>query len=146
MGASGRKSAHTATVFTTRYFDTSHNQVKENDDMYVTFKQPGTGKSRNLKVGFSWLFLLATPFYGIPQFAKGIWKHGIGVFAIGVFAVLSMGSPSSALVGLALIAAAAFYGINGNKIVAKTLLSKGWTMEGDDHTLHQARIRWGLEA
>ena len=112
--------------------------------MYVTLKEPGTGKSRNLKVGFSWFFLLATPFYGIPQFVKGIWKHGLGIAAIGVLAVITIESSLSSLIGVALIAAAIFYGINGNKLVAKTLLGRGWTMEGDDHAINQARIRWGL--
>lgn len=114
--------------------------------MYVTLKQPGTGKTRNLKVGFSWFFLLATPFYGIPQFVKGIWKHGIAVALIGVTAALTMGSSMTPLLGLLLIAAAIFYGINGNKIVAKTLLAQGWQFDGDEHSIHQARIRWGLSA
>jgi len=114
--------------------------------MYVTLKQPRTGKARNLKVGFSWLFLLATPFYGIPQFVKGIWKHGIAVALLGVVAVVTVGSPSAPLVGLALIGSAIYYGINGNKLVAKMLLANGWEFEGDDHSIHQARIRWGLEA
>lgn len=112
--------------------------------MYVTFTQPQTGKVRNLKVGFSWFFLLATPFYGIPQFVRGIWKHGVALAVVGVLAVLTMGSPASSLVGLLLIGAAIFYGINGNKIVAKTLLRQGWQLTGDDHAVNQARIRWGL--
>ncbi|KLE32402.1 hypothetical protein [Aurantiacibacter luteus] len=114
--------------------------------MYITFKQSSTGKTRNLKVGFSLSFLLATPFYGIPQFVKGIWKHGLAVAAIGILAVMTMGSPLSSLVGLGLLAAAVFYGINGNKIVAKALLAKGWTLEGNDHAVNQARIRWGIPA
>ena len=114
--------------------------------MYITLKQPSTGKTRNLKVGFSWFFLLATPFYGIPQFVKGIWKHGLAVATLGVLAVLTMGSSLTSLAGLLLIAAAVFYGINGNKIVAKTLLAQGWTLEGDDHAVNQAKIRWGIAA
>lgn len=112
--------------------------------MYVTLKEPTSGKVRNLKVGFSWFFLLATPFYGIPQFANGIWKHGLAVALIGMFAVAAMGSPASSLVGLMLIAAALFYGIKGNQIVAKSLLAKGWRFDSDEHSVSQARIRWGL--
>jgi hypothetical protein len=114
--------------------------------MYVTLKEPSTGKARNLKVGFSWFFLLATPFYGVPQFVTGIWKHGLAIALIGIFAVLTMGSPLSSLVGVLLIAAAIFYGIQGNQIVAKALLEKGWQFDGDEHSINQARIRWGLTA
>ncbi|ANU08693.1 hypothetical protein [Paraurantiacibacter namhicola] len=114
--------------------------------MYVTLNDPDTGKTRNIKVGFSWFFLLLTPFYGIPQFVKGIWKHGLVVAALGIFAVLTMGSSASSLVGVLLIAAAVFYGIKGNKIVAQSLLAKGWTFDGDEHSIHQARIRWELPA
>lgn len=114
--------------------------------MYVTLKQPGTGKLRNLKVGFSWFFLLATPFYGIPQFVKGIWKHGIAIASISIVAALTVGSSITPILGLLLIAAAIFYGINGNKIVAKTLLKQGWQFDGDEHSIHQARIRWSLPA
>ena len=112
--------------------------------MYVTLKHEESGKSRNLKLGFSWFFLLTTPFYGIPQFVMGIWKHGLAVAALGVLAVLTVGQSISSLIGLALIAAAIFYGIKGNHIVGKTLLSKGWEFDGDEHSQHQARIRWRL--
>lgn len=114
--------------------------------MYVTLKEPTTGKTKNLKVGFSWFFLLATPFYGLPQFVNGIWKHGLAVALIGLFAVATMGSAPSSLIGLILIAAAVFYGVKGNQIVAKNLLAKGWQFDSDEHSVNQARIRWGLTA
>ena len=114
--------------------------------MYVTLKDRASGKARNLKVGFSWFFLLATPFYGIPQFVNGIWKHGLAVALIGVFAVATMGSPATPFIGLILIAAAVFYGIKGNQIVAKSLLAEGWEFDCDEHSVNQARIRWGLSA
>ena len=81
--------------------------------MYVTLEHEESGKSRNLRLGFSWFFLFTTPFYGIPQFVMGIWKYGLAVAALGVLAVLTVGQSISSLIGLALIAAAIVYGIKG---------------------------------
>jgi hypothetical protein len=112
--------------------------------MHITLRQPGTGKTVGLKVGFSWYFLLLTPFYGLALFLKGLWGHGLLVFLLGIIAVSVQGSDLTPFAGLLLIAAAVFYSLQGNRLVARRLLIKGWTMEGSDEALALARAKWGL--
>lgn len=114
--------------------------------MHVTFRQPGTNKPVVLKVGFSWYFCLLTPFYGIAQFLKGLWGHGLAVLLIAAIGVASLGRGGSPLFGLVLIGLAIFYGFQGNKFVARRLAIKGWRMEGDDNAVALARSKWGLPA
>lgn len=114
--------------------------------MFVTLRQPGTGKLVSVKVGFSWFFLLLTPFYGLPQFIKGIWGHGCLVLFLYLVLVGLAAAGAAPLGGLILIGLAIFYGVQGNKLVARRLLIKGWTMEGDEHALAYAKAQWGLGA
>lgn len=112
--------------------------------MHISLRQPGTGKVVGLKVGFSWFFLLLTPFYGIPLFLKGLWEQGLIMLAIGLIGIAVQGTNAASFVGLILIAAAIFYEISGNKFVARRLLIRGWKPEGTDEALSYARSKWRL--
>lgn len=112
--------------------------------MYVTFKEPTTGKARSLKVGFSWFFLLTSVFYGIPQYIMGIWQHGLAMTGLGLMTAVVPDGPPTSLLGIVLIGAAIFYGVRGNAIVAKALLAKGWQVEGSEQALQMARLQWGV--
>lgn len=46
--------------------------------------------------------------------------------------------------GLIIIGAMIFYAVQGNKLLARKLLIKGWKMEGDEAALVHARSKWGL--
>lgn len=112
--------------------------------MHVTLRQPGTGKLVQVKVGFSWFFLFLTPFYGLALFIKGMIGRG---FVIALFALIAVGIDAlggTPVGGLILIAIGVTYGFRGNKLYARRLLIKGWSMEGDEQTLAYARSQWGL--
>lgn len=111
--------------------------------MYVTLRQPGTGKAVSLKAGNNWFFLLS-PIYGIPQFIKGLWGHGLLMILLGLLAMATTGSGASPIVGLLIVGAWFFYVTQGNKLVARNLLIKGWKAEGDEASLAFARAKWRL--
>lgn len=109
--------------------------------MYVTLRQPGTGKPVTLKVGFSWFFLLLSWIYGLGLFIKGLWGHGLLMFALCALTAIAGQGSAAPLFGIAIIGAMIFYGVQGNK-----LLIKGWKMEDDEAALAYARAKWGLSA
>lgn len=114
--------------------------------MYVTLRQPGTGKPVTLKVGFSWFFLLLSWIYGLGLFVKGLWGHGLLMFALCALTAIAGQGGAAPVFGIAIIGAMIFYGVQGNKLLARKLLIKGWKMEGDEAALAYARAKWGLSA
>jgi hypothetical protein len=111
--------------------------------MLVVFKHPLTGQLKTVKVGFNWLFLLTTPFYGVGLFIRGLVLHGLIAAGVALVTVL-LGPAMAPVSGAALIVTAIIYGAVGNKLLAHHLLSRGWTMEGDAQLLAFAKARWGI--
>jgi hypothetical protein len=112
--------------------------------MHVTLRQPGTGKPVQIKIGFSWFFLLLTPLYGLSLFIRGMIAQGFGMAALAVLSLAINAAGGAPFGGLLLIGIGVFYGFRGNGIYARRLLIKGWKMEGDEQAIALARSQWGL--
>ena len=102
--------------------------------MYQTLVNPLTNESRSIKSGFSWPLFLFTPFYGIPLFVRGLVWHGFAVALVALLAAAAIYSTASFVIGLLLLVAMFYYGINGNALTVARLLSKGWRFQSQPST------------
>lgn len=112
--------------------------------MQVMLTEPKTGQKKFLKVGFSWMLLFLAPLYGIGLFARGLHSHGAAIFILCILVVILAASPANSILGLLLIAIGIYYGVKGNELTAKKLMSKGWELPKDESAAEYARTRWSI--
>lgn len=117
----------------------------------VILKNPSSGETKKIKVGWSWPLFLFTPFYGIPLFVKGLYREGCAALAVTVVAnINSFISNKPNLVTLSLVTLAQlffmiYFGIKGNERAGKKLLDNGWVFAqpGSDQARF-AKLQWGI--
>ncbi|MFG1181856.1 hypothetical protein [Xanthobacter versatilis] len=115
-------------------------------------KNPRTGELKVLKVGFSWVLFLLSPFFGIPLFLRRLYLLGGLMIAINIASSALAGAstasnPSGLFIGLLIQAGfLAYLGAKGNELTAKSLLDKGWIFAKPESLEAQyASSRWGIE-
>lgn len=109
--------------------------------MHVLLRHQITGEIKRIKIGFNWVLFLFSWLYGIPLFIRGLWAHGLAVFALCVLIVIA-GKGAAPLLGLVAIGTTIFYGIKGNELTAKRLLSDGWVFAEEGAPTEFARAKW----
>ena len=117
----------------------------------VGFKNPRSGETRNVKVGWSWILFFFAGFLGIPLFLRKLHIWG-GVFlAIWLVNLLLSASDPLAFTAMRLglvalgVGMSIWMAIKGNELTAKNYLELGWEMvdpEGD--AAKAGKDRWGL--
>lgn len=118
----------------------------------VQMRNPRTGETKHLKVGFSWILLFFSGFFGIPLFLRSLYTWA--AIMLGLYAVQIVGGsfvdPQTATQLLLAISAiqigfAIFLGIKGNELTGKNYLERGWEWANpDDRTTVEARQAWSL--
>lgn len=121
--------------------------------MKVVLKRPRTGELRTLKVGWSWVLFLLSPFFGIPLFLRGLYLLGALMIVVNIASSSLIKAASEAQSDFLLFSAFAiqlgyliYLGIKGNERTAKSLLDKGWVFAKPDSLEAQyAASRWAIE-
>jgi len=120
--------------------------------MKIVMKNPRTGELKALKVGFSWVLFLLSPFFGIPLFLRRLYLLGGLMIAVNIASSALAGAstasnPSGLFIGLLVQAGfLAYLGAKGNELTAKSLLEKGWIFAKPESLEAQyASSRWGIE-
>ncbi|MDR2056010.1 MAG: hypothetical protein LBQ10_09125 [Desulfovibrio sp.] len=121
--------------------------------MKVTMKNPKTGESKEVKVGWSWILFLFSGFFGLPLFLRklNVWGAIFLVLCI-VFLVAPNVIPNdddsfalSLVLQLSSCGLSIFLGIKGNEMTAKNYLESGWMFaEPDSQQTKMAKSRWGI--
>lgn len=110
----------------------------------IFFKNPKTGETKKVKVGFSWILFLFSGFIGIPLFLRGL--HVWGGIMAGLWALNLIGG-QQITIGLFFVALGLgiFLGIKGNAMTAKNYLEKGWIVANpDSDAVRMATMKWGI--
>jgi hypothetical protein len=118
--------------------------------MKVTMKNPKTGETKEIKVGWSWTLFLFSGFLGLPLFLRRLNIWG-GIFL--VFWLISIGTNSTeygkelmwplffAAMGLQI-----FVGRKGNEMTAKNYLEYDWQfVNPDSDSVRFAKSSWGIQ-
>jgi hypothetical protein len=105
--------------------------------MQVRFKDPGTGKLKDVKVGWSWTLFMH--FWGLVFLALSI---------IDLLAPSVVDTDTPIYAGLMFFIfplPAVWIGLMGNEMTAKTLLERGWLLvDPQSDAARQACRKWGL--
>ncbi len=108
--------------------------------MQIFLKQLETGKTRTLKIGWSWTLFFFSSLYGIPLFLRGLKSWGWLMLSVGVFTAFhNLSSPVGvSFLDHALLAfftvSAIFFGIKGNELTLKHYVKNGWVFADDQST------------
>jgi hypothetical protein len=119
--------------------------------MQVRFKDPGTGKLKDVKVGWSWTLFMYSSFFGLPLFLRKLHFWGLVFLALSIIDLLA---PSVVDTDTPIYAGLMFFifplpavwiGLMGNEMTAKTLLERGWLLvDPQSDAARQACRKWGL--
>lgn len=105
--------------------------------MRITLKQLETGKTKTLKIGWSWTLFFFSSLYGIPLFLRGLKFWGLLMFGVGILtAIRNLSLPYDVgLLDYALIAflflSAIFFGLKGNELTLKQRIKDGWVFANE---------------
>jgi hypothetical protein len=126
--------------------------LKKEKLMKVTMKNPKTGESKEVKVGWSWILFLFSGFFGLPLFLRKLNVWGSIFLVLWVvnllvpYVVTDDSSFLSIFLGLIFLGLAIFLGIKGNEMTAKNYLESGWVFaEPDSQQTKMAKERWGIK-
>lgn len=121
--------------------------------MRVTFKNPKTGELKEVKVGFSWVLFLFSPFLGFPLFLRRLNIWG-GVFLllwfVNIIAQYMISDPVAAsllvlILFIIIFALSIWVGIKGNEMTAKNYLETGWVFADEkSDAVRFAKGKWGI--
>jgi hypothetical protein len=119
----------------------------------VPFRNPHTGETRKVKVGWSWVLFLFSGVLGLPLFLRGLSTWGAvfaGFWAVNIGVNLMAGqNPEAASLSLGMtlvgFGLAVFMGVKGNEITAKHLASEGWrALDPNSEFTKMALAKWGI--
>lgn len=118
----------------------------------VALQNPQTKEIRLVKVGWSWVLLFFSSFFGVPLFLRKLKSWGkfmLGLaIATPILSLLTTNPIGSFLYTVTLcanFALSVYLAINGNEITAKTWLSRGWQfVDPNAETTKFAKMRWGI--
>lgn len=120
--------------------------------MKVAVKNPMTGETRFVKVGWSWTLFLFSGFFGLPLFLRKLNVWGsvfIALWAIN-FIVSSLarnpeGAALSVVFFFLFLGLQIWLGIKGNEMTAKNYLELGWKFaEPDSFETKYALREWKM--
>lgn len=113
----------------------------------VTFSNPYTGEVKQVKVGFSWILLIFSGFWGIPLFLRGLYRWAILMVMVSLLGFATEGQIFQGVglpLAFAVIVLQIYLGFEGNEITAKNYLNLGWKMSGEPDAVKAAKLRWGI--
>lgn len=113
----------------------------------VDFRNPQTGETKTVKVGWSWTLFLFSGFLGVPLFMRGLNLWGAAFAVSWLFNILLMVSDNSSAVFFQLLTLAAeiLIGVKGNELTAKHYLSLGWEFsDPNSDAARFAKMHWAL--
>jgi hypothetical protein len=143
--------------------------------MYITLKNPKTGKLKSMKIGFSWTLLLFSLFFGIPLFLKRLYLLGVislliflSSFIIPDFSISQSLFPivnawyehksvtvDGAHINYLLmtmffagveLTLSIIFGFIGNKLSAKKYIKDGWVFaQAEQSIIEKAKVLLGLD-
>jgi len=118
----------------------------------VPFKNPKTGETKLVKVGWSWTLFLFASFLGIPLFMRKL--NSLGAVFLALWAAnfllpnLIRGSGgAAAAIGLffVILGMDIWIAIKGNELTAKNYLDLGWVFaEPDSEATRFGKMHWGI--
>lgn len=120
---------------------------------HVKFQNPKTGETKTVKVGFSWVLLFFSGFFGLALFLRGlhIWGGvmaglwGANLLIQALLIETGAGQVVTTPIVLASLGLSIWFAIKGNAMTAKNYLEKGWkTLEPESDAVKHARNKWGL--
>jgi hypothetical protein len=119
--------------------------------MQVRFRDPRTGKLKDVKVGWSWTLFMYSSLFGLPLFLRKLHFWGLVFLALSIVdmlapAVVDTDTPTYAgLMFLIFLLPAIWIGLMGNEMTAKALLERGWLLvDPQSDAARQACRKWGL--
>jgi hypothetical protein len=119
--------------------------------MQVRFTNPGTGKLKDVKVGWSWTLFMYSSVFGLPLFLRKLHFWGLVFMLLSIVdvlapAVVQTDIPAYAgLMFFVFLVPAMWIGLMGNEMTAKALLERGWPLvDPQSDTARQACRKWGL--
>jgi Bacterial PH domain len=118
---------------------------------HVTLVNTKSGELKQIKIGFSWILLFFSSFFGLPLFLRRLYIWG-GVFLVlfVVYFVASEADSGAAAgicdgVGLINLGLSIWMAIKGNEMTGKNLLANGWDFaEPNSPETQYARLKWRL--
>jgi hypothetical protein len=112
----------------------------------IRFRHKPTGKERRVATGFAWDLFLFAGVLGVPLFWRRMPSWGAGVLVLWlvvlIVSLLRLGAAASEMVQLVLFGAFLVLqiglGFYGNRLMARSLLHHGWTIDqpGDSGIKH----------
>lgn len=119
--------------------------------MQVRFRDPGTGKLKDVKVGWSWTLFMYSSFFGLPLFLRKLHFWGLVFLALSIVDMLApsvVNTDTLAYAGVASVVfllPAVWIGLMGNEMTARALLERGWMLvDPQSDAARQACRKWGL--
>jgi hypothetical protein len=119
--------------------------------MLVRFRDPGSGKTKDVKVGWSWTLFTYSSFFGLPLFLRKLHFWGLVFLALSIVdmitpAVVDMDSLTYAgLMFFVCLLPTVWIGLMGNEMTAKALLERGWRLaDPQSDAARYACRKWGL--
>jgi hypothetical protein len=119
--------------------------------MQVRFRDPGTGRLKDVKVGWSWTLFMYSGLFGLPLFLRKLHFWGLVFLALSIVdmlapAVVDTDTPTYlGLMFLIFLLPAIWIGLMGNEMTAKALLERGWLLvDPQSDAARQACRKWGL--
>jgi len=114
----------------------------------ILFKNPDTGETKAVKVGWSWTLFLFSNWLGVPLFIRRL--NGLGILFACLWLMHTIAHSAHSF-GLELIlffvsaSAAIWIGVEGNKMTAKNYLTRGWKFaDPDSDVTRSAKMLWGM--
>lgn len=119
--------------------------------MHVRLRNDGSGELMQVKVGFSWTLLFLSPIFGIPLFARKLYRWARAQFMLCAsqfpewFIDTERAHLLAFFASIFAILSAIYLGFKGNELTVKNLLDKGWTLlDEDDEVTQFAKRKWSL--
>lgn len=119
----------------------------------VVLKDGASGKTKGIKVGWSWTLFLFSGFWGIPLFMRKLYLWAcvfIALWVVQVYAQLLKLSPIDGVVvfgalSIVIFGLAIYIGIKGNELTARKYLTRGWKFaDRDSESAKRAMEKWGI--
>lgn len=121
--------------------------------MKVQLRHPHSGKLKTIKVGWSWPLFFSPGGLGLPLFFRGLPIWGFVLLTLSIFDLsepLFAGDHDyavSSVMDLVLLGVAIWLGINGNRMIGRSLLAQGWRMTDPHSEAARSAVRnWGVTA